>query len=243
MLGPFVSLSAGSPTVAILLKIALLALGGFLLATSTKFRRPDPAEKDYVFYPKYSLIRRGAFAALFVTLALILGEPYLAQGEQKTPPVRWSSPLLGAANAASPTAISTSQKITPMLDQHTILAIATFLVLQAVIYAVCLAKIAEIRKQPVSSGTKLKLLENEDNLFDGGLYAGLFGTAASLIMLTLGIIKPSLVSAYSSTLFGILFVALLKIGHVRPLKRRLLLEGAAEPESAATPAPIRNPFA
>jgi hypothetical protein len=172
---------------------------------------------------------------------LILGEPYLAQGEQKAPPVRWSSPLLGAANAAPP-ATKNSQKATSMIDQHTILAIVTFLVLQAVIYTVCLAKIAEIRKQPVSSNIKLKLLENEDNLFDGGLYCGLFGTAASLIMLTLGVIKPSLVSAYSSTLFGILFVALLKIGHVRPLKRRLLLEGAAEPVPSTT-AEVRNPFA
>ena len=116
-----------------------------------------------------------------------------------------------------------------MLDQHTILAIATFLVLQALIYGICLVKLAEIRKQPVTDEIKLKLLENEDLLFDGGLYCGLFGTAASLILLTLGVIKPSLISAYSSTLFGILFVALLKIGHVRPLKRRLLLDIANKP--------------
>ena len=80
---------------------------------------------------------------------------------------------------------------------------------------------------------KLRLLENEENLFDAGLYLGLFGTAASLILLTLGLIKPSLVSAYSSTLFGILFVALLKIFHVRPYKRRLIIESAMPEEEAA----------
>jgi len=43
------------------------------------------------------------------------------------------------------------------------------------------------------------------------------------------LIKPSLVSAYSSTLFGILFVALLKIFHVRPYKRKLIIESATGP--------------
>jgi hypothetical protein len=31
-------------------------------------------------------------------------------------------------------------------------------------------------------------------------------------------------AAYSSTLFGIIFVAILKICHVRPFRRRLILE-------------------
>ena len=254
LLRPLVGFSASARLVAIVLKFSLLALGGFLLATAMRFRTREPADQPYVFFPKLSLMRRGAFAAVFLILAIVLGEPYLAQGEQKAPLTRVSFPLLGAATGSSAKPIS---QVTPMIDQHTILAIATFLVLQAAIYAVCLVKLTEIKKQPVPNSTKLKLLDNEDNLFDGGLYCGLFGTAASLIMLTLGVIKPSLVSAYSSTLFGILFVALLKIGHVRPLKRRLLLDMPVEPElpepkpaaastapGAATPAPpIRNPFA
>ena len=253
MLRPLVAFGANVPTLAILVKFVLLALGGFLLATAARLWSSATIDRSYVYFPKLSLVRRAAFAAVFLILAIVLGEPYLAQGEQKTPPPRVSFPLLGAASPNPSTPIS---QIKPMIDQHTILAIMTFLVLQAAIYAVCLVKLAEIRKQPVPNATKLKLLDNEDNLFDGGLYAGLFGTAASLIMLTLGVIKPSLVSAYSSTLFGILFVALLKIGHVRPLKRRLLLDApvepvapAPEPKPAVTTTtavpmpPARNPFA
>ena len=235
ILSPLIALSSSLPTVAAILKLALLALGAFLLATSLKFRKKPLTAESYVVFPQYSLLRRCAFASVFLLLAVVLGEPYLAQGNQTAPKVRWSSPLLAAA---APAPAAPARPSTSMIDQHTILAITTFLVLQGLIYAVCLVKLAEIRKQPVPSALKLKLLENEDNLFDGGLYCGLFGTAASLILLTLGVIKPSLVAAYSSTLFGILFVALLKIGHVRPYKRRLLLDTPAE--LSVTPAP--NPF-
>ncbi|MGZ8941118.1 MAG: hypothetical protein ACXW32_18085, partial [Limisphaerales bacterium] len=136
MLRPFVSLGVSSPAAAMVLKLAMLALGGFLLATSTRFRMTEKTAREYVIFPKFSMVRRAAFTALFLMLAILLGEPYLAQGEQKTPPVRWTSPLLGAAAAAPvPQKIETSKT---MLDQHTILAIITFLVIQGVIYAVCL---------------------------------------------------------------------------------------------------------
>jgi len=72
---------------------------------------------------------------------------------------------------------------------------------------------------------KLRLLENEENLFDTGLFVGLGGTVISLILLNVWQLKEaSLVAAYASTLFGILFVAVLKIGFVRPYRNLLIRE-------------------
>ena len=71
---------------------------------------------------------------------------------------------------------------------------------------------------------KLRLMENEENLFDGGLYVGIGGTAAALVLQVLGVIEPNLLAAYSSNLFGITCVAIVKIRHVRPYKRQLILD-------------------
>ena len=110
-----------------------------------------------------------------------------------------------------------------------------FFVLQALIYSACLVKLAEIRRQHVAPRIKLKLLENEDHLFDAGLYLGFVGTIISLILVSLGLIQPSLMAAYSSTSFGIIFVSVFKIFHLRPVRRKLLLEAEASgPEPAPT---------
>ena len=45
-----------------------------------------------------------------------------------------------------------------------------------------------------------------DHLFDAGLYLGFVGTIISLILVSMGVIKFSLMAAYSSTSFGIIFV-------------------------------------
>jgi hypothetical protein len=42
--------------------------------------------------------------------------------------------------------------------------------------------------------------------------------------------------AYSSTSFGILFVSFFKIFHLRPVRRKLLLEAEAELPTTAAPA-------
>ncbi len=116
-------------------------------------------------------------------------------------------------------------------DSATLAAIALFFVMQSIVYVVCLVRINVIKRTRASASLKLKLLDNEDNLFDLGLYIGLFGTVASLVMLTFGVITASLMAGYTSTLFGILFTATTKIVHLRKFKRKLLIEASNEQNS------------
>jgi hypothetical protein len=86
-----------------------------------------------------------------------------------------------------------------------------------------------VKNEEVKPGLKLKLLDNEENLFDLGLYIGLGGTVLSLILLMVMTDRTdALIGAYTSTLFGILFVAALKIFVVRPYRNHLLIQQADE---------------
>jgi len=87
---------------------------------------------------------------------------------------------------------------------------------------------------------KLKLLENEEHLFDAGLYLGFAGTIISLILVSLNVIQQSLMAAYGSTSFGILFVVVFKIFNLRPARRQLLLESETPAaQASAQPAGAR----
>jgi hypothetical protein len=114
------------------------------------------------------------------------------------------------------------------MPTSTFLTIGIFAALQIAVYLACLMKIREVSRQAVSPLVKLRLMENEENLFDSGLYVGIGGTAAALVLQVLKVIDPDLLAAYSSNLFGITCVALVKIRHVRPYKRQLILEGQVE---------------
>jgi hypothetical protein len=114
------------------------------------------------------------------------------------------------------------------MDTSTIISIGIFAALQIAMYFACLLKIRDISQQPLPPLVKLRLMENEENLFDGGLYVGIGGTATALVLQVLGVIEPNLLAAYSSNLFGITCVALVKIMHVRGYKRQLILEGKVE---------------
>jgi hypothetical protein len=100
--------------------------------------------------------------------------------------------------------------------------------------------LAEIRRQRVPARVKLRLLENEDHLFDAGLYLGFVGTIISLILFSLSIVQPSLMAAYSSTSFGIIGVSAFKIFHLRPVRRKLLLESEAAGSEPLVPATSRT---
>jgi hypothetical protein len=203
------------------LKWALYLAGGFLLAASLHFARgPVSGLEQPLQVRGFHVFREVLFALGFLLVVLLLSEPFLAQESQKVElPFRLRLPTVGGVVPAGIVSVHSS-----IMNQLSLLALLLFFVLQGLLYLASLFKLAEIRRQRVLPRMKLKLLENEDHLFDAGLYLGFVGTIISLILVSMGVIKPSLMAAYSSTSFGIIFVSIFKILHLRPARRRLLLE-------------------
>jgi hypothetical protein len=213
-----------TPGFALSLKWFLYLAGGFLLAAAMHFARPAVSELEQPLQVRgFHFAREILFALGFLFVVLLLSEPFLAQESQKAEmPFRLRLPMVGSATPAEAGAqLSLMNAVNPVI----LLTLALFFVLQGLLYIACLVKLAEIRRQRVAPRVKLRLLENEEHLFDAGLYLGFAGTIVSLILVSVGVIKqPSLMAAYSSTAFGIIFVCIFKIFNLRPARRRLLLE-------------------
>ncbi len=237
LVGPALAAAADlcwrTPRLGLTIKWLLYLLGGFLLAAALHFARPAATVLERPLQVRgFHLAREMLFALGFLLVVLLLSEPFLAQEAQRVEfPFRLRLPTVGSAVPAGPSAVTRS-----IMNQLSLLTLLLFFVLQALLYTACLVKLAEIRRQALPPRTRLKLLENEDHLFDAGLYLGFAGTIISLILVSLGVIQPSLMAAYSSTSFGILFVVIFKIFHLRPLRRKLLLE--AEARSAEPLGPV-----
>ena len=185
-------------------------------------------------------VREFLFSLGFLLVVLLLSEPFLAQESQKGGfSLRLHPPMVGGAVPAGIAGIKQT-----IMNPIILLTLLVFFVLQALIYIACLVKLAEIRRQQVPPRMKLRLLENEDHLFDAGLYLGFVGTIISLIIASLGLVQFSLMAAYSSTSFGIIFVVIFKIFHLRPARRKLLLEAEARSRTrrAYVPPPRQHPL-
>jgi hypothetical protein len=244
-----------APAAALILKWLLYALGGYLLAAAVHQYLLQRSERFQVFSENsppgtsgrdlvlpqvrgFHIARQILFALGFLLVVLLVSEPFLTHESQKMDyPFRLRLPAAGSVIPAGPAAAYSS-----IMNQLSLLTLLLFFVLQALIYTACIFKLAEIKRQKLGPRMKLKLLENEDHLFDAGLYLGFVGTIISLILVSLGVIKPSLMAAYSSTSFGIIFVSVFKIFNLRPVRRRLLLEAEAtslesSPMHAATSTP------
>lgn len=113
---------------------------------------------------------------------------------------------------------------TTTMSSSTIISIAFFFLMQLLVFFICMLKVREINHRRADPLVKLRLMENEENLFDTGLYVGIAGTCISLVLQVLNLIDANLIAAYSSNLFGILCVAIVKIRLVRPYKNRLILQ-------------------
>ena len=175
--------------------------------------------------------RAGILAIVMSALLIVATEPFLLKAAPTSEyRLRIVIPML-ATTATQSEKPQASPPVT--METSTLVSIGVFAALQVAMYMACLRKIREIESQDAPPLLKLRLMENEENLFDSGLYVGMMGTAAALVLQVLGVIEPNLLAAYSSNLFGIICVALVKIRHVRGFKRRLILEGQRQ-----APAPV-----
>jgi len=212
-----------APGWALAFKWLLYLAGGVLLAAAVHFSLPEVSTLERPLQVRgFHVVREILFGLGFLLVVILLSEPFLAQESQKAelsfrlrlPRVIGTAPV-GLAHATS------------SIMQLNLLTLLLFFVIQGLIYISCLVKLAEIRRQQVPARVKLRLLDNEDHLFDAGLYVGFAGTIISLILVSQGIVNSSLMAAYSSTSFGIIFVVIFKIFHLRPLRRIYVLESEA----------------
>ena len=231
-----VQFAGRAPWPALGVKWLMYAGAGFLLALALHFARPPVSQLERPLQVRgFHYAREILFALGFLVAILLLSEPFLAQESQKKTEVTLRLQLPSMDSVAQ---AKTAGAHKSFMNTNSLLTLLLFFVLQALLYSASLVKLAEIRRQKVPSRVKLKLLENEEHLFDAGLYLGFAGTIISLILVSLGVMQPSLMAAYGSTSFGIIFVSIFKIFHLRPLRRILLLEAenASEPSVGVPPA-------
>jgi hypothetical protein len=231
-----------APGLAIAIKWLLYLMSGFLLAAAMHFGRPAVSALEQPLQVRgFHVAREFLFALGFLLVVLLVSEPFLARDTQPRPEFRFRLRLPVAGSTVPGKTGDVKQRF---MNENSLLTLLLFFVLQGLLYIACLVKLAEIRRQRVPARIKIKLLENEDHLFDAGLYLGFVGTIISLILFSLGVLKMSLMAAYSSTSFGIIFVSIFKIFHLRPTRRKLLLEseiGSAEPMPASSMVRVATP--
>jgi len=217
------------PGWALFVKYLLLGIGCIILMRAwnsffTVGATGANAVRDFI------LRRRAMACALFLTL-VALGEPVFLQPAQSSEyTVSINLPVLSEDENQTSTP---KNNIAMLANSNIVLNVILFLAFAAIqlfVYLTCKSKVDEIRQGEGDPLLKLRLLENEDNLFDMGLYIGIAGTALTL---AIKMIAPqfgiSLSVAYASNIFGILCVALVKIHHVRGARQQLIMDAEATP--------------
>jgi hypothetical protein len=216
---PLAQLAADRPVLGFMTKLGLCLLGGLLVGRAITYLSPTLVEEIVRTRPLLTGPQI-AIALCLVAVVFFFTESFVRQVTPKPDlPFQINFPVATAGVHAT-----LPHQTVSMSDKFSVGALLMFFVIQAIIYVFCRMKLAEIRGQPMPSKLKMKLLENEEHLFDAGLYFGFLGTVLSLILFFLGVFGPSLMAAYSSTSFGIIFVSVLKIFHLRPYRRQLIME-------------------
>ncbi len=221
-LGSVASFSYNHPIWALLVKYLLIGLGCFVLIRAwNSFFVLTAVDKESL---QAMILRRRSMAIALLVLLFAISEPMLFQSA-------YSSEYQIAINVpqlSETENIETPNNTNTMLAANTtllvnVLLIVFFAAIQIAVFTSCTNKIREIMAGKGDSRLKLQLLENEDNLFDMGLYIGIAGTALTLAAkLLIETDAINLSAAYASNIFGILCVALVKIKHLRPSRESLI---------------------
>ena len=180
---------------------------------------------DFASLRGYRMRRRALVLTLFLSL-IAVSEPILftpaLSSEYR---VAINLPLASVDSTEPEQHTNTMLANADPIPYLSIIFIVIFAAIQGYVYYTCTNKINEVKNGAGDPRLKLRLLENEDNLFDMGLYIGIAGTA---LMLAILIIFPksgiSVSAAYASNIFGILCVAVVKIFHVRQTREALIIE-------------------
>ena len=221
------------PQLTLSLKYLGYVLGVFLFLVGLD-KMIIPVSRDAGTAGAFVHVKSGALALLFAALLVVASEPFLLKAASPSEyGMQLHIPIL-ISTVSTPASSSPNSHIT--MDTSTLVSIGIFAILQVGMYLLCVRKISEIDRSDFTPPMKLRLMENEENLFDSGLYVGMMGTAAALVLQVMGVIAPSLLAAYSSNLFGIVCVAFVKIRHVRGYKRSLILQSQTlAPAAGAKP--------
>jgi len=224
----FIGFVVDHPILAMVLKLTCLMLAGaFLIGQFViGLGGVNLGDREKSSWNSGRFLGYGLVGVVFSFLAVVWVEPLILEGSQP----RFDFDVVSLFNTVQiedmTNLANTADKLAEEVNHNaTVGIIIGFLVLQLIIFIIGLLKLQKIKNEAGSTVLKLRLLENEENLFDTGLFVGLGGTVISLILLnTWNLKEASLVAAYASTLFGILFVAILKIGFVRPYRNLLIRE-------------------
>ncbi len=195
------------------LRALLALLGGIFLACALEFM---PSATNTGAWPRRMAL--GVFAALILLLAL--EDPRYLQ-EPRQPNLRVATPAQAAGAADTVTATGKGASMNQSQNQISLYFALGFFVLQVLAFFWGYLEIRRVARSEETPRVKLRLLDNDEHLFDLGLYLGLGGTVLSLTIIALGLFNPGMI-AYTSTLFGIIEVAALKLVCLRPLRRDLI---------------------
>ena len=163
------------PEIALLVKYAAFLAGIFLLLKAVDVRLFSTVERT--LRDAFPRMGGGLIAAILTFIFFVFSEPFLLKAAPISEyRIKLAVPVIGNTAPAAAATPSTP----PTMDITTILSITAFAAIQLGMYVICLLKISEISRQELSAATKLELMQNEENLFDGGLYVGIAGTVDRL---------------------------------------------------------------